>query len=715
MRRFLKWALVAGVAVLAVALLAVAAFELTALIVERSLPEVADTARFDREIWKVSRVYSDDGVELAEFYRERRSVVPGSRVSPHVVRALLAAEDDNFYEHEGVDWLAVARALAVDVLSGAMVQGGSTLTQQLAKNLYVGRQRSLVRKVREALMARKIERTLPKEAILHQYLNLIYWGHGNYGIEEAARFYFDKGADRLDLGEAALLAGLIRGPELLSPVRRPEKARARMERVLLQMQRDGSLPGGRQTIAFPRVHGKRSTRAELSPFGVDAALAELYRTVERGDLDKAGYTLKTTIDSRTQEAVNEAVASFLPELHLAFQTREDAPESSCDCLVDDSLLPGCPVWVRVLGRTGQSKDGGPAGVLTDLAGRLAVIPGDSLKLPDGRSLAPGEGTWIRGLTTREIALASPWLTEETVVVPLIKPQLAVVVMEVRTGRVPALYGGVDYRYHPFNRALTARRPVGSTIKPFIYLAAMEELGLEEDSRVDASPLVLKGPEGRTWSISDLHDRGSPIPVREALAWSSNCAAVRVLRDLGTDLFLERWQAWGMPELDVRDQSLALGSASLSPLELASVFSVLAGSPCRPEPVVLAEATRSDGSSIPLPAMACTGNPPRDLAGRVRRMLEGVTEHGTGRAARIDGLSIPGKTGTTSGGRDAWFAGILGDLVVVVWIGSDDFDPVEGNSGPDTAARLWRAVAERITATAPRLPNVASAKSGPAME
>jgi penicillin-binding protein 1A len=695
MRRLTKWALLVGAAVLLLGLLAVGVFELTALIVERSLPDVADVSRFDREIWKVTRVYSEDGVELAEFYKERRTIVPYSRVSPHMVKALLAAEDDGFFEHGGVDWLAVARAVVVDVLSGAMVQGGSTLTQQLAKNLYVGRKRSLTRKVREALMARKIERSIPKEAILHQYFNLIYWGHGNYGVEEAARFYFGKGADEVDMGEAALLAGIIRGPENLSPLKRPEKARERMERVLLQMQRDGALPPGPMSVPFPRLSGRRSVRPELSPFGVDAALVEFHRTVERGDLDIAGYRLETTVDSSLQEAVNEGVAAYLPQLGLSFQSRGDAPESLSECLDGESLLPGCPVWVKVLKGALPGKDGRTDGVLADLAGRLATIPADSLRLPDGEELVPAPGTWMRVLSTREVALASPWLTEETTVVPLVKPQVAVVLLEAATGRIKALYGGVDHRYHPFNRALTARRPIGSTIKPFIYLAAMEELGLEEDSLVDASPLTLTGPQGRAWVIRDLHERGTRIPVHEALAWSSNCAAVRVLRTLGTDLFLERWRAWGMPEPDVTDQSLALGSMSMSPLELASIYAVLAGSPCRPEPSVLAGATRFDGKRIALPAAACAGNPPTDLARRVRRMLLGVTEEGTGKAAAIEGMQIPGKTGTSAGGRDAWFAGIIGGLVLVVWIGSDDFEPIEGNSGPETAARLWREVAQRI--------------------
>jgi len=340
--------------------------------------------------------------------------------------------------------------------------------------------------------------------------------------------------------------------------------------------------------------------------------------------------------------------------------------------------------------------------VVDILGRLGIIPLDAVErllLPGRRGGEPDVGSYVKVMPAREFDVSTPWLTEEILAVPVVSPQVAAVLMNARNGQVLALYGGVDHRYHPYNRAITARRPVGSTIKPFIYLAAFQTLGWNPDTLVDAGDLHLTGPDGRPWHVEDAHPHQERLTVTEALARSSNCAAVRTLRRLGIDLFLDNWRTWGLPPLDVRDLSIALGSASLSPLELAQAFALVVNGECPPRPTLLQQVTRSDGRQVALSATPCAGNVSAVAAEAVGEMLRAVVAHGTGRRARVPGLRVAGKTGTSSGGRDAWFAGWVWDAlpdpaVLVVWVGSDDFTPIRGNSGPVTAARVWSAIVRR---------------------
>lgn len=698
MKRLLKIAVISAVVAVGLVLLGYVAFEGTLLIAESSLPDVVSKDRFDREIWNVSRVYSRDGRLLQEYFKERRTVVDAEQLPPHLLEAVVAAEDKNFFQHDGVDWLAVARAVVVDSVRGRFVQGASTLTQQLARNLYLSREKTISRKLKEALLARKMERTLSKRQILHQYVNLIYWGHGRYGVKEAAQFYFGKDARDLSLAESALLAGIIKGPEVFSPVKNPEKAAARMDYVLRQMAAADFISSEQISLSLPVIFENSATGPNISPYGTDAALVELFKVRPRNSLDTAGYTLVTTIDPQAQEAMNRGVSSRLKDLNVSLEIRRDRPETLCQCITDDRIAPGCPVWARVI-KDSDSREG----VIVDVAGRLGLVPYDALDVGAGASLERKSipaGSYIRAMPATTIRLDTPWLTEETTIIPLIRPQVAAVLLDADSGAVLALYGGIDHRYHPYNRAITARRQIGSTIKPFLYLAAMETLGWDGERRVDATALDLGGPDGGTWRIRDGHGHSPFLPIEEALALSSNCAAVRTLRAVGVDAFLERWRAWGLPEPDTDDLSIALGSASMSPLQLASAYALLANGRCAPKPFVLRRLLGRDGKSIPLPALTCAGDVPSAVAEELTGMMEAVVERGTGKEARLEHLTIAGKTGTTTGGRDAWFAGIVrrgrgSGRVLVVWVGSDDSSPMEGNSGPTTAAGLWKAIAEEL--------------------
>ena len=675
-------------------LLLFAGFEVTSRVARSSLPEVVDADRFVDKIWQTTRVYSADGVLLAEYFRERRTVVPLTDMPEHLFNAVIAAEDKNFRNHSGVDWLAVTRAATVGIFRGRFAQGASTITQQLARNLYLSRERTLWRKMKEALHARKLEVSLDKDGILYQYLNLIYWGHGNYGIEEAVRYYFGKGVGELELAESALLAGIISAPEAFSPVKAPDRARVRMQYVIDEMADAGTLPAGVESVPFPSLYAQRPVASGLSPYGVDAALVELFRIAPKEGFDRAGYRLDTTIDSRLQQAMNDGIAAALPSLGLTLSVRRDEPSPLCDCIGGEiTIRPGCPVWAKVLR---QTEDG--SGYLVSLLGRLGMVPRETLKgLAASGAKIPTlkPGRYVRVMPTVELPLASPWLTEETVTVPVITPQVAAVLLHAPSGEVRALYGGVDHRHHPYNRALSASRQVGSTIKPFVYLAAMELLGWDEDTLLDATPLNLPGAGGRRWKVRDSHAHEDRLTVEEALQWSVNTTAVRAVQQMGLDAFMAQWALWGLPEIHSEDLSVALGSVSLTPLELARAYALFAGAGCVPDATVLTSVSRSGRGALPLPPLLCTGPAPGAGAARIRGFLRSVVDSGTGKKARIEGVDAAGKTGTSPGGRDAWFVGMANEYVLVVWVGSDDYSPVPDNSGPQTAALVWREMAVRM--------------------
>jgi len=699
----------------ALVLLGLGVFELAAVVSRPYLPEVVTVEELQANIWLASRIRAADSTLLSEIYKERRTYVPLSEIPRHLVDAVVAAEDGDFFSHRGVDWLSVARALAVGAVKLRFTQGGSTITQQLARNLYLSRERTLKRKLIEALMARKIESTLSKDEILEQYLNLIYWGHGAFGIGEASAFYFGKHPSGLTPTEAIMLAGIISSPETFSPLRNPDATLRRMRYVVTQISSRGAAEEG---VALPDLYGRRPVDVALSPYGVDTALVELQGLLASSPPDTAGLEIRTYIDPSMQRAVNEGVNAALPALQQGLVTSPTEPGVLCTCEADGVVSPGCPVWAQVTQHEVEE------GRVLTVFGRIALLPNDSLPRALRSSLAEATtssasgsspetmqaaplvpGSYIKVLLTSEMVLSSPWLTEEAIATPVVVPQAAAVLLEHRTGRLKAVYGGTDHRLHPYNRALSARRPVGSTIKPFIYLAAMQQMGHTPSTEIDATPLRLHGAEGAPWSVRDRHPHGPVLSMTDAIAFSSNTAAVRTLRALTVPAFLQAWADWGLPPISGNDLSLALGTASLTPLELAEAYAFLATGKSIGEATIVAEVRDRYGREVEKAAAAGGGRLGTEAgghkgAGEIRACLKDVVRRGTGEKAQVPGVEIAGKTGTSSKGRDAWFAGIVGDHVLVVWVGSDDLTELPDNSGPETAAVVFHEIVSRIYGMAP---------------
>ncbi len=534
--RWQKW----GLGLLLAGLLSLVLFRLTVefgiWMASSDVPDVHHNAAFVELVPQTSRVTAADGTLLAEFYVERRTIAELEQISPLLVQAVLAVEDKGFRGHAGVDTLAILKASIADALAGRLARGGSTLTQQLAKNLYLTHEKTLWRKLREAAIARKIESELTKEDILFQYLNLIYWGHGNFGVQEAAMFYFGKGADQLDLPEAALLAGIIRSPERLSPVKAPDKAAVRLRVALGEMAELGLLPEGQREFQMPTIVGQRPVRSELAPYGVDAALVQLRSQVTLETLQTQGLRIHTTLVPEVQAALNDAVDSVLPSMNMAASYLDVPPQSACDCLKEGRLLPGCPAWAKIVRRDLNGD------LIVDLLGTSARIPVDSLAPPPldmnwVSDLRPER--WIRVMPVHEILVANPWNWEEATAVPLLEPQVAGIVVELATGRILALYGGVDFVHFPFNRALPsppltspsdvaswtlAAQPGGKTLAALTLVSALyDKLGME----LAFPPLLpAASPEHAESKLQSLDPRHWFVQVHKTVAVVLWCGSDR---------------------------------------------------------------------------------------------------------------------------------------------------------------------------------------------
>ncbi len=536
-------------------------------------------------------------------HREDRVLVQLDDLPEALVAALIAVEDRSFREHAGVDPRAILRAAWANLRAGGVVQGGSTLTQQLVKNFYLTRERSLTRKVNEALMALLLEAHYGKDEILEAYANEIYLGQDGgraiHGFGLASHFYFNRPLGELDLPRLALLVGIIRGPSYYDPRRHPDRARARRDRVVAIMREQGLISeaaADRATAAGLGISDRKGDGRGRYPAFIDLVRRQLHRDYRPEDLASEGLRLFTTLDPWQQAQAERAVTAGLRKL--------------------------------------EQRHGLSAGSL----------------------------------------------------------QAAVVVAGRENGEVQALVGDRDPGYDGFNRALDAVRPIGSLVKPAVYLAALRSPDRYTlVSRLEDREITLRGGDGKLWRPRN-YDRKvhGEVPLHEALARSYNLATVSLGLELGLDRVVDVLEAMGVKRPVEAVPALLLGALSLSPLEVAQLYQTLAAGGFRSPLRAIREVLGADGT--PLQRYPLTVN--RTLeAGPVylvNRALQGVVENGTGRGLSAylgPGTGIAGKTGTTDELRDSWFAGFSGDKVAVTWIGRDDNKPA-GLSGASGALQVW---------------------------
>jgi penicillin-binding protein 1A len=682
------------------------------------------------------RVYTRDGLLLAEFGEQRRVPLALEDVPPRLWQAFLAAEDDRFFEHPGVDWQGLARATVAVALTGEPAQGGGTITMQVARNFFLSREKTISRKVREIFLALRIERSLSKEEILELYLNKIFLGQRAYGVGAAAEVYFGKTVRELTIGEIALIAGTGRLPSVENPVSNPERARLRRVYVLRRMLETGVIDAEEMQAALAepvtsRIHG---AQVKLSaPWVAEMARQEM---LERfgPEAYTLGYAVVTSVDSRLQPLAQAAVRSGLQrydERHGYRGPLARLDEIPAENEAVAALLEGYPEPADLRAGLVLAVDEEGAEVLVREAGPVRVaFDGMSWARPfiddDQRGPAPESPADVvaRGDVVLLRQEGDAWVLSQ---VP--EAQGAVVALDPHDGAIVALSGGLDFEFSKFNRATQARRQPGSAFKPFIYSAGLER-GLTAATIILDAPVVYDDPGLEdTWRPQNYTGRFyGPMRLREALVQSRNLVSIRLLEQVGINFTADHAARFGFPpEAMPRNLTLALGSGTVTPLQLAAGYAAFANGGFRIEPYFIDRIYGPDQELLytAAPAWACPAceleqpddaetssgtrpppaddaalapveheQPPRAVDARnawiIGNMLEDVVRRGTGTRARAIGRSdLAGKTGTTNDGRDTWFAGYNADLVATAWIGFDQERSLgRGETGGSTALPMW---------------------------
>jgi len=685
------------------------------------------------------RVYSRDGLLMAEFGEQRRSTIHYEDLPKTAIQAILATEDDRFFEHPGIDYQGLLRAGLELLKTGEKRQGGSTITMQVARNFFLSREKTYLRKVREIFLALKIEHSLSKEQILELYLNKIYFGQRAYGIAAAANVYYGLPLSELSVAQMAMIAGLPKAPSANNPVSNPERALERRNYVLKRMYTLGDIDSETFLAALKEVDN-----AELHnpTTDVDAAyIAEMIRNdmyARYGeDIYTRGFRVTTTIDSRLQNAANQATRSAL----LAYDLRHGyrGPEAHVD------LANGADeaAWREAL--VGYKKVAGfTAALVIEVGERYATVFEPDLgkvrlewsglswaqpyQSPNWRGKAPNNATDIlkRGDIVRilpDLNNVSEWRLAQ-----LPNVEGALVSVSPDDGAVLALTGGFDFFKSKFNRAMQAQRQPGSSFKPFVYSAALDK-GYTTASIFNDAPVVLNDPSlETTWRPENYSGKFyGPTRLREALTHSRNLVSIRLLQAIGPVYAAQYVERFGFPSSQLpRNLSLALGAGTATPMQMARAYSVFANGGSLVEPYYIKEIDDSDGHVLfkADPPSACRnceqavdlnlGNgeirsleelkpgtdsadgktAPRvissDNAYLMTSMMRDVIRRGTGTAALSMGRGdLAGKTGTTNDQRDAWFCGYSAHLVTTVWVGFDQVQQLgNGETGAKAALPMW---------------------------
>lgn len=629
------------------------------------------------------RIVSDDGKVIGEFGEERRSVVRFKDVPRSLVDAILAAEDERFYQHGGIDYAGVLRAMLVNFVSGETRQGASTITMQVAKNFFLSSERTLTRKFNEALLSYKIESNLSKDQILELYINQIYLGQRSYGFAAAARTYFGKDLKQLSIAETAMLAGLPKAPSTGNPITNPRRARARMQYVLERMHSLKKISTAQYEQARDENVAVRASRNS-----VDNAdfVAEMVRRdmVERfGDAAYiSGITVYTTIDSRHQAAAQAALRKGVldyearhgwrgPAKWLNLPEVPDLADKAIDEALQDQLPIGglqaavvvtvTPKEIRARTRLGE--------VLTLGADSLTVAKAFlGEKVPAAKRLQRGSEVWLRPTD------GGGWVLSQ-----LPEAEAALVSVDPHDGAIRSLAGGFDAGRNQFNHVTQAWRQPGSSFKPFIYSAALEK-GYNPATIVEDAPLhfdaSVTGSEA--WNPQNYDGNfDGPLRLRVALAKSKNMVAIRVLQAI-TPLYAQQWiTRFGFDaQRNPAYLSLALGSGAVTPLQMVGGYAILANGGHRVAPYLVKKVIDSKGRLLAIAKPKVVGvdaEPviePRN-AWLMTSLLRDVVRMGTAtRAMSLGRADLAGKTGTTNDNVDAWFAGYTPGLVAVSWIGFD---------------------------------------------
>jgi penicillin-binding protein 1A len=708
----------------------------------RDLPDYQQLAHYQPPI--VTRVHAGDGRLLAEYATERRIFVPIQAIPKPVVNAFLSAEDKNFYSHHGVDPVSIVRAAITDVSrfrANRRPVGASTITQQVAKNMLLSNEISIERKVKEILLATRIEAALPKDRILELYLNEIYLGSGAYGVAAAALTYFNKSLDELTLGEAAFLAGLPKAPNRYNPGRFPLAAKVRRDWVMERMIEDGVATQEEvaQVEAQPlELHHRQEAEQVRAPYFAEEVRRDVLARYGEKILYGAGLSVRTSLDARLQAASDKALRTGL----IAYERSRGGWRGAVahidpkgDWAAHLAAVPvpavASDVGWRLAMVVRSEPDGAAIGLANGASGR---IPFSEMRWARPRHENGSFGPYPRGapdvVKPGDVVMVEPLSgssskgeasgAKTTGVFTLCQvPEVsgALVAMDPHTGRVLAISGGFSFETSQFDRATQAKRQPGSSIKPFVYLTALDH-GFTPSTLVVDGPISLpQGPGLPMWSPTNYsklnHEakfRG-PTPLRVALELSLNAVTARVASLIGMEPIAQTVERFGIMDHMPREYSMALGAGETTLLRHTAAYAMLVNGGKRITPTFIdriqdrngatifhADQRRCDGCSDvewrrqPVPVIPDKREQVADpgSAFQIVTMLQGVVERGTGKAVLAVGKPIAGKTGTTNDWRDAWFVGFTPDLVAGVYIGFDDPDSLgDDETGGHIAAPVFR--------------------------
>jgi penicillin-binding protein 1A len=685
------------------------------------LPSIDDLR--DVQLQQPLRVYSRDRLLLAEFGEKRRTPVSIDDVPPLMIKAFLAAEDDSFFRHSGVDFPGLMSAAIELARTGKKRRGGSTITMQVARNYYLSSEKTYLRKLTEILLAFRIERSLSKNEILELYFNKIYLGQRAYGVEAAARMYYGQGIGELSLARMAMIAALPKAPSRVNPVTDPEAAMERRNYILGRMQQLGYIDEETYAAAVDEPDGARLHRvsaAAYAPYVAEMVRNEMFKRYG-ADAYTSGYEVITTIDTQRQAAANLALRNGL----LAYSQRHGyrGPEAKVATQVADeaSRLARLAAYPPV----GDLR----AALVTAVAEKAAEV-----MLANGTpvSLSWDGLSWARPYRSANRVGPEPKQAADILAVGDIVrinqddkgnwrlaqvPQIggALVSLRPQDGAIEALVGGYDFSHSKFNRVTQAKRQPGSSFKPIIYSAALEK-GFTPASMINDAPVVFDDPRlESTWRPENYSGKfHGPTRLREALYRSRNLVSIRILRSIGADYAAEYAERFGFQADELpHDLTLALGSASTTPLQMARAYAVLANGGYLVKPYLIQRIHDATGEVVfsSWPMVACadcpatmetitgSGEQPLPLARQVltpqnvwlmRSMMQDVIQRGTGvRAKALGRDDLAGKTGTTNDQMDGWFCGFNDQVVAAAWVGFDTPAPLgRGETGGRSALPLW---------------------------
>jgi penicillin-binding protein 1A len=667
---------------------------------DKELPDIGQLQHVQYQI--PLDIYSQDGLLIGQFGEKRRIPLPFEKIPQQQINAFLAAEDDRFYKHSGVDFKGLLRASSQLLATGKKRQGGSTITMQVARNFLLNNEKTYLRKLKEIMLALKIEKRYSKQQILELYLNKIYMGQRAYGVAAASQAYYGKDLADLELHQQAMIAGLPKAPSVFNPIADPDRALQRRNYVLRRMlelqyinQRDYD-----KALAKPDNATQQTINVELyAPY-----IAEMVRQEMVGKYGEDAYTLglkvRTTIPSHLQIAADRALQQTLHQYDERHGYRGIHHKNPAKTAISPSnSVVGDTRQARV---TALSANGLIAKLHdnSDIAIPWQNIAWAQLSKPTGSShsfLQINDIVWVRQLNDQSWALTQ---------IPAVEG--AFVALNPNNGAILALSGGFDFAHSKYNRATQSKRQPGSGFKPIIYTAALEK-GFTPASIINDAPIVIEDPSlENDWRPVNYNRRFvGPTPLRVALRESINLVSIRLLQEVGIQHTIDTAMRFGFDREQLPGTlSLALGSGYAAPLKMAEAYAVFANGGFAVKPYLIEQIEDHNGAVLfrANPETVCTecpeqeqpqpGRAPRVISAKVNflmnSLLRDVVQRGTATQAKQLGRNdLAGKTGTTNEQRDAWFNGFTADIVASAWLGFDNSTPLgHGETGGKAALPMW---------------------------